>query len=290
VVAVLMLFSTTFVAGLLPFVVALAASMLWRREARDWFDGRDSQPRAGSPRPSAPPPVPPAPPAGWPPPHTGGQPDGHSEQQPDRQQPVPAPPYQSAPPPAQHAFGAPPAAQQPAGAWPPPVYAAPRAEGRPAAVTAAAWLTWVFSGLTVLVLMLLVLTLLTQQEQLVSELQKNPDVAAQGYTSDEILRALWVLSAVGIFWSLAAMALAGLAFHRARAGRVGLVVSAAAAGVLGVVSIVGIPQGIAALATVGLLLRGSANRWYAGARPPGAPPQDRPPQQPPRDPGKPPVW
>ncbi len=45
VVAVLMLFTTTFVAGLLPFVVALAASMLWRREARDWFDGREPQPR-----------------------------------------------------------------------------------------------------------------------------------------------------------------------------------------------------------------------------------------------------
>ena len=40
VVAALMLFSATFVSGILPVLVAVAASMLWGREARDWFAGR----------------------------------------------------------------------------------------------------------------------------------------------------------------------------------------------------------------------------------------------------------
>ena len=50
VIAVLMLFSATFVSGLLPILVAVAASMMWGREARDWFAGRTpAPPRSGSP-------------------------------------------------------------------------------------------------------------------------------------------------------------------------------------------------------------------------------------------------
>src|SRR6476620_12457830 len=44
VIAVLMLFSASFVAGLLPILVAVAASLLWGREARDWFAGRPQRP------------------------------------------------------------------------------------------------------------------------------------------------------------------------------------------------------------------------------------------------------
>src|SRR6476619_3605253 len=44
VIAVLMLFSASFVSGLLPILVAVAASMLWGREARDWFAGRPPRP------------------------------------------------------------------------------------------------------------------------------------------------------------------------------------------------------------------------------------------------------
>ncbi len=51
VAAVLMLFSATFVSGILPLVVAVAAAMLWGREARDWYDGRQPRP---APQPSGP--------------------------------------------------------------------------------------------------------------------------------------------------------------------------------------------------------------------------------------------
>jgi hypothetical protein len=44
--------------GLLPIVPALAAGMLWRRDVRDWFAGRE--PSAAAPRPG-PAPHPPAP-------------------------------------------------------------------------------------------------------------------------------------------------------------------------------------------------------------------------------------
>ncbi|NUR07284.1 MAG: hypothetical protein HOQ45_09760, partial [Nocardioidaceae bacterium] len=57
VVAVLMMFSAVFVADVLPVVVAVAAGMLWTREARAWFDGRVLEQEPG-----------PTPPAGDPPP------------------------------------------------------------------------------------------------------------------------------------------------------------------------------------------------------------------------------
>ena len=49
VIAVLMLFSASFVSGLLPILVAVAASMLWGREARDWFAGRPPRPAVKPP-------------------------------------------------------------------------------------------------------------------------------------------------------------------------------------------------------------------------------------------------
>ena len=49
VIAVLMLFSASFVSGLLPILVAVAASMLWGREARDWFAGRPPRPAVEPP-------------------------------------------------------------------------------------------------------------------------------------------------------------------------------------------------------------------------------------------------
>lgn len=292
VVAVLMLFSTTFVAGLLPVVVALAASMLWRREARDWFDGVEPRPQAapwqqpssGADR------DPPATRATWQPQQT----DQHTGQQPeDPGQQPPAPPASS------HAFGTAGPGQPPGASWPPPGFAPgvtmARGARRPASVTAAAWLTWVMCGLTTMLLAMMVLTLLAQQDQLLAELRKNPEIAERDFSSDQLLGALWVFSAVGIFWSMAAMVLAALAFNRVRAGQVGLVVSAAAAAVLGVLLVVGLLHAAAAVATVVLLLRGSANRWFAGedwsgpGPAPGSTSAPDPAQQSGPS-GKPPVW
>jgi hypothetical protein len=264
VVAVLMLFSTTFVAGLLPFVVALAASMLWRREARDWFDGREPGPRPGR-QPQVPPPsttTPSSSPA-----------------------PAPAP----APPPAARAFGTQPALQ-PLGSWAPPVAAPPATHAgdrRPAAVTAAVWITWVFAGVTTLLLAVVALALLVGEGELLTALQRNPEIAGKGYASGDLAAALWLIVAFGIFWSLAAMALAVLAFHRVRAGQLGLLVSAVLAGVLGVATFV-VP--VAAVVTVVLLLRAESSRWFAGrgSTGPPSPAPDAPPSG--RQSGKPPVW
>ncbi len=269
VVAVAMLFSTTFVAGLLPFVVALSASMLWRQEARDWFDGRPARPRA-EPGSSA---SPASPPSWSDPPQAGAGPSrAPSSTQPD---------------------------------WPPPAFeqrtspghaGTPPPQIRPAAVTAAVWLTWVSSALVLLLMATLVVYLLTDRSVLLAPLQRNPRIASLGYTSDELTGALWVLTVLVTFWAVAAAAFAVLAYCRLRTGQVGVVACAVLAGIVGITTVV---APVLAVVTVVLLVRRDANRWFdrrsgaaggPGQQPPGppqAPQERRPPDQPT---GKPPVW
>ena len=72
VVAGLMLFTASFVTGFLPVLIAVATSMLWGRDARDWFAGREPAPREPVSRGAAAPPSDPGASAdtraSWPPP------------------------------------------------------------------------------------------------------------------------------------------------------------------------------------------------------------------------------
>jgi len=298
VVAVVMLFTATFVSGLLPVVVAIGSLMLWGRDARTWFSGgtparpdphaaTTSAASSGSSGSTVAAPVDrPAAPASWPPP----APEPGSE---------PAAPPTAAPAPWSQPYGQP--GGQPGGqpyGQPGGVYAGgpPRswAAQRPVPVIVAAALTWVFSGLTLLFLLLMVVLLLADQDQLLTALRDNPQIAAEDYTARQLLGVLWVISAVGVFWCLSAMALAVLAYRRVNLGRIGLVVSAVVAGVLGVISLVGLVHAVAAFGTAVLLFTGSANRWFAGvgsSAPPPRQPGPPPPQtSPPRPDGTPKVW
>jgi hypothetical protein len=44
IVAVALLFTATLLTGPLPLLVAFGAARLWRRDARDWYDGRRPEP------------------------------------------------------------------------------------------------------------------------------------------------------------------------------------------------------------------------------------------------------
>ncbi len=295
VVAVLMLFSATFV-SVLPVVVAVAAAMLWGREARDWFDGRTPQPR----------PVPDTTQARPAPEMTSWQPDPDAD----------AAGQRSTPPPSAHPFATPqaPPGQHAAAPLGPMGYAQrpmSRPPGRPAAVTAAVWLAWVFSALVAMFFLVAVLVILVDRDQLLAKLQESPSFADRGYNSQEILGFLWVVSAISIFWSLCAMALAALVLRRVEIGRRVLVVSAALAGIFCLLAVpVGWVHAVVAFTCVGLLHSRSTRDWFAGrdvqppagppgpwAGPPGGssggpsswpPPQPPPAEGPPQD--KPPVW
>ena len=269
VIAVVMLFTATFVSGLLPIVVAIGALMLWGRDARGWFTGTPARPDPHAATTSAASSGSTAVPTAYPPPA------------------APAAPGAAAPPPG-HPYGPPPGLQT-YGQPPEQPYAAPRswAARRPLPVIVAAALTWIFSGLTLLFLLLVVVVLLSDQDQLLTALRDNPQIAAADYTARQLLGLMWVVAAVGLFWCLAAIALAVLAYRRVGLGRVGLIASAVAAGVVSAISLVGLVHAVAAFATVVLLLTGSANRWYAGTDAPAAPPRQPgppPPQAPPPPP------
>jgi hypothetical protein len=273
VIAVLMLFSASFVSGLLPILVAVAASMLWGREARDWFAGRP-------PRPAVEPPAAPDWPGEAPGDAPGGAPAGMSVWQPG----PPADRPEGGPAPALRPYGTPPAAHPLQHGYLSAPYASPRA--RPTPVTVAAWLTWVFSGLVAAFFMLGVLTILADHEAVVGAMQSNARIAEQGFSARELLGFLWITCAVGIFWSLVSMSLAVLAYRRLEIGRVVLTISAAAAGLVGLAAVpVGWLPAAAAFTCVVLLNRRSVRVWFAGQ---DAPP--RPPQGPSGPSEKPPVW
>jgi hypothetical protein len=177
---------------------------------------------------------------------------------------------------------------------------------RPAGVTAAVWLTWVFSAPVALFFMVAVLVILLDPDTLLAKLQASDSFAGRGLTSRELLGILWVVSATSIFWSLCAMALAALVLMRVEIARRVLMVSAALAGIVCLAAVpVGWVHAAVAFTCLGLLHRRSTRDWFAGRdvpppnRPPGPPgghqdPSAWPPPQPPPGPrppqDKPPVW
>jgi hypothetical protein len=163
-----------------------------------------------------------------------------------------------------------------------PPYAA---AGRPTAVTVAAWLTWAFSAVVVMLFSLMVLVMLVDHAAVVEALQSNREIAAQGLSGREILSALWLTCALCITWALAAMALAVLAYRRVEIGRILLMVSAAVAALVCLLAVpVGWPHAVAALTCVALLNRRSTRAWFARRDVMPGPPPPRQPRE------KPPVW
>ena len=220
--------------GFVSAVVVAAIVMLWFQPSRDWFDGRTPPPR---PEPMAAPQTTPV-----------GR-DPLLDLPPPSAPPLHPTPYASGP------YGSAPAAR-----------AVP--DERPAAVRWACVLTWAFAGFTFSVLTLTVLVALTQPDTLLEEVRKqNADLAAQGITEGELTTALYVMAAVIMVWSLAALALSVFAWRRVRWAWLALIVSAACASLLCLVMLVGsvlmvVPMAACA-AAVSLLLRPEARRWYA---------------------------
>ncbi|MGH8967346.1 MAG: hypothetical protein ACRDXB_18745 [Actinomycetes bacterium] len=137
---------------------------------------------------------------------------------------------------------------------------------RPTGVTVAAWLTWVFAGLTGLLYGVIVLMLLVAKDPLLEALQREPGIQDLDISTDNIIAALWAVSAVLIFWCLCAVVLAVFAYRRANWARIALVVSSVFSAILALLAITTIVSAlhlIAAVAVVVLLFTGGANEWYA---------------------------
>lgn len=291
VAAGLLLLTSPVSGGVMAMIVGFAAVMLWSRPARDWFAGREPAPAVAA---SAQPSERPDP---WALPGSRADEDQARADLPGGQTPLdrPAPasyPYGSRPDPG----WAPPAFdQQPAApAWAAGTRLDP--DRRPASVAVAAALTWFFAGISALLFLLIVGMLMFGQDVLVEAMRADQRFDELGVSVDDLLAAVWVVSAIAIFWSVSAVVLAVLAFKRVGWARVALAVSA---GMTLLVSIGGLPGSLLVMvpagATLVLLFTGGANAWFSRRSgnvgpPPSGPVGGTAPQQPHRPQGKPPVW
>ncbi len=258
----LLLLTSPFSGGVMAMLVAFAATMLWSRPARDWFAGREPLPAAapaGEPaRAQRPDPwAAPAPPA----------PVRSSEEKPSEPESTPG---ADRPGPASYPFGRPPENNwtrlpyEPPPVAPGPVGGTAAYDQRPGGVTAAAVLTWVFSGGTALVYLVIVVMLMFARGPLVDALQQDPRFDDLGMAAPDLLAVLWVMSAISIFWCVSAFALAVLAFRRVAWARIALVVSAAVTALFGLLTFpIGLVHAAAAVATIWLLFSRGANQWFS---------------------------
>ncbi len=250
--------------GLLPVLPAIAAAMLWRRDARDWFAGRAPVPAArqeppASPfaPPSTPPPPPPSEPAAAPP---------HPPHPPHRT-PAPSPPYAEPRPPQPAWQQAPQPGQQPHPAW-----SAPEQLRRPGTVTAAAVLALLGSALGLLVGASVLVVLAVSPATVEDAITAEAELERLDLTLDQVVAVLWGTGALMVLWSLVSAVLAFLVLRRSTVARVLLAVSSGMAALL---SLLAILSGVAlvtlllGVVTLALLFTGGANDWFAG-RPRGS--------------------
>lgn len=320
-IAVVLVVCAPFSGGVLAAFVAGAIAMLWSGQARDWFAGRPVRQREPLAAPRGPAgqsrqvlgqsapgqsaqagpsasgqgtaanadELPPASQPGAPsaPPPTQGFGDVPTSA-PVFGQPGQAPQRPSYPNPEQQWH--PQAQQQPVPyqqwqAWQgAPV---PTADRRPAGVTAACVLTWVFAGVSAALFVLAALVMLVEPErfvaQFVGQIDSSPQLQDAGVGASMAEPLIWLAIAFYLFWSLAACVLAFLAWRRLSWARILLVVSAFAVVALGAIAllaggVIAVPHMLAAAVAGGLLVGGNSNRWFARRLPrPGAYPQPGPP-------------
>ncbi|HET7690720.1 MAG TPA: hypothetical protein VFK41_10095 [Nocardioidaceae bacterium] len=272
--------------GILPIVLGIAAVGLWSQPARDWFAGRTPQrpalaPSASSHRPPTYEPPTYQPPTVAPPSESQPPPYGQAYGQ--------APALQTSPPiqplqqPSQQP-GQQPGQQQPAQPYP-PVWAPPSAPQvalkRPASVTWAVILTWVFAGLTAMAMALVLLFIAIDRSGFEAEIERqmaaDPQIRNLGLSVDELIGVVLAACGVVAFWAVSAVVIAFFAFRRHVWARILLGASAAASAALSLVAILGVVPLltlIPSVVTVVLLFSRSASAWYAG-RPSGSAPARR---------------
>jgi hypothetical protein len=142
------------------------------------------------------------------------------------------------------------------------------ASSPPSPVVWACALTWVFSGLTALGMLIVAAAVAIRPELMLDEAHRqNPDLAAQGVTNDMLAAATYVLIGMVVLWCLGAVVLAVLVYRRMDWARVLLVVSASLSGA---VSLIGCAVGafllvlplVAAVVTFAMLVRPDSRLWF----------------------------
>lgn len=149
-----------------------------------------------------------------------------------------------------------------------PSYGAPpvQTDRRPGTVTAAAWITIVFSGLTAVLFGFTGLALLVARDQVITEMERVPEFQDAGIDADAAVGVLVAFILGLVVWALIALVLAVFVLRRSNVARILLVISSA---VVALLSLLGITSGVSAItliasvATIVLLFVGGAGDWFA---------------------------
>jgi len=242
-------------AGIFAPMVVAGVVMLWLRPTRDWFAGRP-----------------------WLPPTTGGlrRPDPFAPQHrpDDTDAGVPPaapraslePPALAAPatqpPPHPHPYGAP----EPMGLYEPASSYGERAK-RPAALIAACVIVWVSCVLVSGFMLLMSLVMAVARDEFFDEIERQqPGFDMKGMSQAELATGTFVLTAVVVLWSIAAIVLAVLAVRGLPRARVALAVSTGATSLVLLGATLLSPALVvllaASLVTLWLLLRADVAAWF----------------------------
>lgn len=234
--------------------IGAATAILWTRPARDWFAGRPITPSAREVRQREQPQSQSQPPAvvGWVPPQEPGSPSapppptigwGQAPGQPPSQPPYPSP------------YGQPPDVRG-------QVQLPPRSP-RPAQVRTACILAWVFSGVTALGYLALLIAIAVDSGWVMDRVKESPGWDPS-YDDDVVLTGAVIMGVLFLLWCVAAAVVALFAWRGAYWAWILLTIST---GLAALVSVIAFPLSLIHLAALaaafGLLLRKTTRDWFA---------------------------
>lgn len=138
---------------------------------------------------------------------------------------------------------------------------------RPGTVTAAAWITIVFSALTAALFGLAGLGLLVARDEVIAEMERVPEFQDANIDADAAVGVLVVVLLGVVIWCLIAAVLAIFVLRRSNVARILLVISSSVAAILSLIGLAGggisvIPL-VACVATIVLLFVGGAGAWFS---------------------------
>jgi hypothetical protein len=201
-----------------------------------------------------------------------GQPPSGPPASPYGEQPAQQSPYGDRPPQQQNPYGQPAqpppyGQQQPAYSQPGYGYGGPVSDKRPGSVTAAAVITLIFSGLSLLVYAFVLIALVVAKDEVLTAITEEPEFEDLGISADAAYGATLAFVSVFLVWCLIACVLGVLVLRRSNAARITLVVSSSVTALfslLAIGSLVSAVTLLAAVAVIVLLFVGGANEWFKG--------------------------
>jgi hypothetical protein len=240
VLSVPLVISTLLTADFLAPVVVMASVMLWMQPSRDWFNGVTPPPRPEPAEREAAPSSPVGAPPAYPP--IGAGPSG---------EPRPFAGFGTAAAPAPYAFPA-----------------QPTPDRRPSALVWACVLTWIFSGLVAIGLVVAAVELTGDPDRYLDEARQMYADNGTEISEDLLVASALVMVAGFVVWCAAAAVCAWFAYRRHVWAQVTTATSAGVAGAgFLLMSLIAGPVFLVPLAacsvSLALLLRPEVRRWYA---------------------------